>query len=297
MSPPKNFFRGDILPKHIASDTIYKILKNMETETIGLEPIRKILGWAIASAYCKNEKTVSCLLIATPEAGKTTQLSRFAAAECVLWQTDVNMPCLLEALEKQIGSQKKRVLIIPDFLKLIMKKQSTSQNMISLLNALTEEGLTKIPMGQRLYDFEGLQMGFISAIPIESIRNRRRNWQRIGFLSRCLPVSFSYSPETIEKIWEFTTEERYNDIKPLHEVIDNLHETEVKTEQYLNKQLIPLSRQFAEAQGCYGFRLQKQLQILAKGRALLCGRSYVIQEDIDEIFKVSRFMNLDCNQV
>jgi hypothetical protein len=46
-----------------------------------------------------------------------------------------------------------------------------------------------------------------------------------------------------------------------------------------------------------GFRLHKQLRALVQAHALYCGRSRVKKEDFEEIRPLSKFMNLDFNQV
>jgi len=56
-----------------------------------------------------------------------------------------------------------------------------------------------------------------------------------------------------------------------------------------------LSMKVGEESGGYGFRMQRNLQALAKANAVLNGRTEVVQEDIDKLMHLGNWMNFRFN--
>ncbi len=63
----------------------------------------------------------------------------------------------------------------------------------------------------------------------------------------------------------------------------------------LFSQLEIISMNTGKSIGCYGVRLQRSLQDLARANAMINGRDAVTQEDIDEIIHLSNLVNYDFN--
>jgi len=258
---------------------------------VGVEPILKILRYAIASGKVQNEIPVSILLIARPEAGKTSMLQKFQNMPGIRYLTDVTAAGLYD-IAREIEREEVHHLLVPDLLKLIHKKSSTVQNLITALNCLLVDGRLEIHTYERRSSYNNLRCGLLTAITPEEVNDRRHKWNRIGFLSRLLPVSYSYSKILVAKIFKFISEGRH--LQCEMEVL-NLPQApvDVKLNPSLAKQLILDAAVLAKAWKLYGFRLQTQLQALAKGKALLEGRNEVVEEDIDEIKKLLIYANFD----
>jgi hypothetical protein len=258
---------------------------------IGVKPIVSIISYALATGKVKNENPVSILLIAPVEAGKTEILKKFSEVRGAIYITDLTLWGLYD-LAVEIKSEKIHHIIVPDLLKLIYKKYSTALNLITGLNNLLTDGELNIKVYGRQERYTNLRCGLITAIPPTELRDKRHKWSSIGFLSRLLPVSYSYSSLLVEHIFDFIINDYHLNI-PKEELDLPEEPVEVHIDPWLANKLVVNSRVLAEAQKLYGFRLQGQLQGLAKGRALLQGRDKVMEEDIQEIKELTAFINFD----
>jgi len=218
-------------------------------------------------------------------------LQRFQNIPGVRYLTDVTASGIYD-IAREIERGEVHHLLVPDLLKIIYKKRSTVQNVITALNCLLVDGRLEIHTYERRSSYNNLRCGLLTAITSDELKDRRHKWSSLGFLSRLLPVSYSYSKLVIARILRHITEGRH---------LQNEEETlnlppspvEVKLEPSLAKELVLDAVVLAKAQRLYGFRLQSQLQALAKGRALLGGRTEVIKEDIDEIRGLLAYANFE----
>ena len=73
--------------------------------------------------------------------------------------------------------------------------------------------------------------------------------------------------------------------------------TEVTDNGELFKDFEMISRDLGKQSGAYGFRMQKNLQRLAKANALANDRTYVIENDIKKVIHLSNWINYDFNNI
>lgn len=250
---------------------------------IKMDDLQKILRLVILTGNLKNQKPVSLLVVSKSGNGKTELITHFKK-KSIDFITDATYVGLIDMMKEQ---PKLKHIIIPDFIKITQKKRSTSDNFISLLNALTEEGIAKLRLFNQQHDFKGRTMGIITATTKQSFAQHKKIWETFGFVQRMLIVSFDYTEETIDLILEHINKEEYLDYKK--ENINEIAGKEIKSEQQLNSQL----NKFADKK----FRPVKILQNLAKANAYLNNRQNVNQSDIDEIKRLSKFMNLNYNKI
>jgi hypothetical protein len=136
-------------------------------------------------------------------------------------------------------------------------------------------------------------IGCIAPAPLQ---DNRRHWKNIGFMSRVIPFSWSYSDSTIEIINDSIKYQEYHEDKPvildLPQTMcsdntlmpDYYFETDIALEPELSGRLTgiaeilservilnPNTNQYEENKQAkkdndnpYGFRLTKQLHVLAK---------------------------------
>jgi len=244
------------------------------------EEIKKIVILALISGFLKKNKPISLLIVARSGSGKT-EVMKSVTSKRSAFLTDVNYSGFIELLKKD---PKLTHILIPDFLKITMKKKSTSDNLISILNAFTEEGLEKI-QGYFNEDFEGRVGGIIIATTSASYNQHKSEWCAIGFVSRMIICSYKYHKDTKELILDhIINEEEFKKPKKI-----SATETFVKSCRAMNIQLKSLARN--------DFRKMKQFITLTKSNALYNKRKEVIQEDIDEIIRLSQYLNLDYNEL
>lgn len=251
---------------------------------IKLNGLKKLVNVILHSGYIIGEKPLSVIFVGNVGIGKSELLKDFQLCENIVFLTDLTYMGVIGILKE---NKELRHMIIPDFLKLTMKKGSTVDNIISVLNSLIEEGLFKISLFGVSEDFKGKQVGLITATTISSYRQHYKKWNSMGFLSRMLEVSYDYKDTTMEEIFEYIHKGNYSNEK--------LEKIELPVRNYNIKLKPALSRKLRETKST--FRSIKILRILVKANALLNNRTEVIMKDIQEIKKLSKFFNLKLTKI
>jgi hypothetical protein len=251
----------------------------MKKRVIAIEELRELVRTIIYTSYVDGEKPVSCIFVADKGSGKSEILNKFKMFDNLAYFTDITYVGLIDLLERNENIQH---IVIPDFLKIVMKKKSTSENIISCLNALMEEGLGKISFFNKTYDFKDRRCGLLTATTSDSFLKNQKQWDSIGFISRMLVVSYSYSNGTKADIFDYIFNRKY-----LKEKL-----TKEKMPKKKSKIILPLDLAKQLKDKDTDFRKQKQLQVLSMARALVHGRKEVIQKDINEVNSMKKFINL-----
>lgn len=247
-----------------------------------MEDLKKILKLVLLSGNLKDTKPLSLLVVSKSGNGKTELITSFKK-NTTGFVTDLSYMGLLKYLE---DDKKLKHIIIPDFIKITEKKRSTTANLISMLNAVTEEGIGKIKVFNTEKDFSNRTIGLITATTKASFGQNKTQWENFGFVQRMIIVSYDYKDETIDTIFKSINSKEYlNDKKEKIEYADKI----INSEEELFKQL----NRFANKK----FRSLKQLQTLCESHALLNKRNKVIQEDINEIIRLTKYMNLNYTKI
>ena len=211
--------------------------------------------------------------------------------------TNFDTPCFIEfANEYALGN--KRTLIIPDFLRVTKRKQSTQGNSLTILNSMTEEGwIGTLPLGQKIV--KPIVANLITAVTKEELSDRRHKWSQMGFMSRLIPLSFSYNAETKIMIKNYIMDRVYHtdksfDFELPKEKVDIVLPKELARE--IDKISVGILINLKE-QNLTGFRLLRQLQVLAMANALSSGRNMVTENDIETIKQITKFINFTFEEV
>ena len=251
---------------------------------INTEDLKKITKLVLLSGYIKNVKPLSLMLISVAGNGKTEIISSFKSKR-IIFMTDLTYMGLLKELK---NNPRLKHIIIPDFIKITQKKRSTTDNLVSILNALVEEGIGKISMYNFECDYKNRNAGVIIATTKASFGQHKRMWGNMGFMSRMLLCSYEYKDETIERIFEYINNEDY--LKDnTQEKIKECKDIYIKSQPNLNKRFNELAKK--------SFRGLKQLQTLAKCHALSRGSQTVTDEDIKEIIRLAEYLNLNFKKI
>ena len=264
---------------------------------IALSPIEDIVTLTLYSAYLANERPLSLLIISRIEAGKTELLSQFQRNQGVHYLTDCTAFGIAKTLLRDIIEQRIRHLIIPDLLIPFSHSKNTTNNLVALFNALIEEGVIDIktfyhrgPAWER-----PVRCGLITAVSREKFEEEKHYWRSLGFLSRCLPVTYEYSVETQTDIRaEISTGVR----KQNYILLDFPNEDKiVRLPRDIGERVADDAPRLVDAERYYGFRMQRHLQRLMMSRALLHQRDEVNWEDYRKIKGYTKFINLDFNRL
>lgn len=263
----------------------------MQTRLIAVDDLIKLVNLALLTGRIKDGKRVSMLLIGDTETGKTQILEIFMNLKTVIWANDLSAHVIVDEVAPEVEHGKTHVLI-PDLLKVLSHQKVVTRNTVTMLNSIMEEGLKNVMFyGTRREFDEPVKCGVIAAITRASYNARQNYWKNIGFVGRCIPVSFSYSEETKLMIHEHI---RKGFPTKMIQVITG-KPTKVDIPSEIAKRVQDLA--IAKTPFSTGFRFHKQLRSLIQAEALYSGRTKTTKEDFEEVRRLSRFVNLDFNQI
>jgi len=270
-----------------------------------VDSIIKLVKLGIASSYLKDEKRkLNLILLGNPEVGKSTILLNFNFNKLkgVFVFTDLTKSTL-EKFLKEMNNPKEtvRYIIVPDFTILKSHQKEVEKGIIGILNSGVEDGLREITLHYgsvpETKPFEKpIFFGVATSMTRKFLEDRRRTgyWYSVGFLSRFIPISFSYSKEQIKAIRRYIAESK--DLLEKPEEL-RLKEKVVKCSGKYVLMLEPYVDKLASASYTYGFRYTKQFRLMLKANALLRGSTRVGLKDVKDVEKLLKWVNLDYNQV
>ena len=253
----------------------------------------------IYTAYIRNvQKPNSLLIIAKPESGKTEVMKKFEVNKNIAYLSDVTAFGIERDYLPRIETGEIRHIIIPDLLKPLSRKESTVKTFITMMNGLVEEGIASVSTyaTRRLSD-KHVKCGIITAITGEELSDQRHNWGRIGFLSRIVPFSYSYSIETVKKVFDSILGLEYMKECDIRLKYIPKQDKTIKLPRKYAQAILPSTTAIAQAQETYGFRLQKQFQALLQASALDKSRNSVNSRDVERVLHLMNWVNFEENPI
>jgi len=263
----------------------------VSTRLIEVDDLIKLVNLALLTGRLKNAKPISMLLIGDTETGKTQILEVFMDLKSVIWANDLSAHVIVDEVAPQVEKGKTHILI-PDLLKILGHQKVVTRNTITMLNSIMEEGLKNVMFyGTRKEFKHPVRCGVIAAITRPAYHAREKYWKGIGFVGRCIIVSYSYSEATKLRIHEHI---RKGFPARTIEIMTG-KKTQVEIPAKIARRIEALA--IAETRFSTGFRVHKQLRALVQAHVLYSGRTRVTMQDFEEIKRLSKFMNLDFHQV
>jgi len=257
-------------------------------KVIRLDEIEYIIKLCILSRFIKGERGVSAMILAPPEHGKSEILKKFAKISSVRITSDFNTFVFEEiATESMLG--KIKTIMIPDFLRVVKKKYSTQATSLTILNAITEEGwVGKLPTG-RVVD-KPVHLNVITALTMDELKDKRHRWAKMGFLSRFLPISYTYKNETVNLIRGYIKSRMYH-TEDFHTFKIPESDIEIAHGSNIADMVEKITLDISEKENIMGFRLERQLQVLCMANAIASGRTITTEEDVEIIKRLSKYIN------
>ncbi len=254
---------------------------------IRLSPVLDILKAAIWTGKLGDERPVSVMLIAEQESCKTECLKYFTGTSTLRYVSDLSSRGLI-SYRKEIESGHMRHLILLDLVRILSHNRSTSERTVQTLASLMEEGESETSdAGGRESWANFPRIGCLMAITPSYFKSKRGRWRQTGFLTRFVPVSFSYSAESV---------------KAVHEAISNGHKIPAPTPERLpelpvgvkcsrehSKMLGKVAEELGVKMKTYGFRYHRVLRTLAKAQACIEGCGTVEDSHILKVIRWSEF--------
>lgn len=264
----------------------------------GIDPVLEILRLALYSGYIQGETPLSVLLVAPVEGGKSASVGQFHGNHGVIVLSNFSPVGLLKDKEyvRTIRDGTLRHILIPDMLTPLAKSKEGQEAVTTFLNVITEEGMSAYCNMYLHIKFSTPQrIGLITGIAQHGLLVRRRYWEQNGFMSRMLPVSWTYDSVTADQIFEqiFSRTAQITEklTLPNHNITMDLP---IDLARQVHTRL---TLDLAKANKTYGFREQKHFQRLVMAQALRNGRDYCIPDDLDYVTTLAHVINLNMTKL
>lgn len=252
---------------------------------MGFELLREIVGSTILTGRLKNHNPLSLLLIAPPERGKTSIVLE-RNAESVAAFSD----CTGKGIQDMcLHHPEISHFVLTDMITVTSHRSSVVRYTISVLNAMTEEGLQGIAFPGQVTTFQNGRRAIIGCLTPTAVNDQRTWWSRSGFASRMLPFSFEHSEDMTLKI--------KNHIENNHHAVNKIEKSKTEIKIKIPKEPVIITvpeerireiRNMADSKAKEldekGYRRLKQFITLACGHALFrTGKTGKVEKE-DTIF-------------
>jgi hypothetical protein len=161
-----------------------------------MELVKELVETVILTGRIKNVRSVSLMLIAKPECGKTSVVMErpCSALEILTDITGRGIQLLCDQCPDATH------FVINDMIAPSAKKQSVKTFTISMLSALTEEGIVAVAYPDGMRKFENGKRAVICSIPSTVAGDGRAWWNKSGFASRVVPFAFSHNVPMVIRV-------------------------------------------------------------------------------------------------
>lgn len=258
---------------------------------IGVELVQELVETTILTGRLKQHGPVSLVLIAAPENGKTSIVLE-RPCEAVFPLSDVTGRGLQMLLKLD---RKATHLILNDMVAVMSHKHNVNRYLLSMLNAMTEEGIRAVAFPGQIEVFEAGKRGIIGCLPGDLARDGRAWWHRTGFSSRVIPFFYSYPERLILSIKAELDRDAFTVWKPGQPLRVPGVALSVPIEPKWTRQIRLLSDARAAKMGQLGIRLLKNYRALARGHAVRRGwkKPMVGEADLDFLVAMDRYVSWD----
>jgi hypothetical protein len=261
---------------------------------IHIEPLKKTIEAALITPYIKNEKPLSLLIVAKAESGKTSAMKIYRETKGAVWLTDCTAYGITRDILPKIISKEIKTLIIPDLITPLSKSNKTRASFVAFLNNLIEEGVAKITTYAMTWDKE-VKANVITAVTDEALRDGRHEWAKMGFLSRFIIFSYSYSMSTVMDILSYYSEHglKMDSVK----LRLPTKEADIELPKEIADRLNPIAMKVGEQFKLYGIRAKINFRSLLKALAVRNGSKTVTEAEFKEFLELTDYMNFDYNPI
>jgi hypothetical protein len=266
---------------------------------IEIQPVIDIIELTLQSAFIKNEKNaVSLMLVAGPEAAKTSSIFNFFDLNFVSYYDEITQKKLIDEFLPLVKNKQIRTLLIPDLINCIEKQRSTRDQFLAIIKSgIDDTGLVRISTQFKQLQYmelaEGLKFNIITAITTNNFKAAQKEMTNSGLLSRFIPFSYSYPIDKIKRIFDLIEGTETNSKVEIKKIIKK--DVKIPNSPQYFKEFEMVSAKLGQEYGGFGIRAQINLQRLAKANAILNGRKEVNKEDVQKIISLSKWFNYNYN--
>lgn len=261
---------------------------------VNIEPLKKVIECALISPYIKAEKPISLLIVAKAESGKTSAMKMYRENKGIIYLSDCTAYGITRDVLPKIVSGEIKTIMIPDLITPLAKQTKTRQGFVTFLNNLIEEGVAKMTSYSTMWNKDA-NANVITAVTDEELRDSRHNWAKIGFLSRFISFSYSYSISTVTQILDTYSV----NAPPTEKAKLKLPRKQVNIDlsKEIADKLNPTAREIGEQFRLYGLRAKVNFRSLLKSLAVRNGNKSVTESEFEEFLELADYMNFRYNPI
>jgi hypothetical protein len=266
------------------------IKKSKTAGFIRLDPILEIIRICIWTGVLKDEHPISIMLVASQESAKTECLKHFAGTSTLAYFSDVTGKGLA-GFKHEIESKKLRHFVLLDLIRVLCHQKGVGERTLQQLATLMEEGesSTADPSGRTTWGTGASfpRVGTMMGITPEFLASKIVHWRATGFLTRFIPVRFSFLTSTEIEIHDSI--QHGNKLPPPDPIIFRDENYVVTLSEERAADIRKACIRAAEKVDVSGFRWHRQMRALAKARAAANRRNFVSKEDVKQVAKWAEF--------
>lgn len=262
-------------------------LKSSKPSLLRLEPILEIIRASIWTGRLSDEKPVSIMLVAEQESAKTECLKYFRGTPSIRFVSDLTSRGLVP-YKKDIESGNLRHIVLLDVIRIISHGRNIADRTLQTLASLMEEGESETSdAGGRDSWKDFPRIGVLMALTPKFFHSKRGKWRETGFLTRFVPVSFSYSEKAVHAI-HLAIAAGHQLPLPKPEAIPALNYA-ISCSPKFSAMMARRAEELGVRMKTYGFRYQRILRALAKAQARMEGRGAVNSSDVGKVLSWAEF--------
>ena len=117
---------------------------------IGVEVLQELVNTILWTGHIKGESSLSALIAAPVEAGKTAIVAPSMIQNGILYTNSATAHIIIKEHGRELMEGKIKHIVIPDILVPMAKSTNTRNDLVMFLSALIEEGILKIKVNTLL---------------------------------------------------------------------------------------------------------------------------------------------------
>lgn len=260
---------------------------------IGTKLVEEFVQSIAMTHRLKYYPRASALLIAAPESGKTT-IASAARSKHVSPIAVMSGRSILKEIKDNPDIE---FLAFNDLTCIRAMSSGAVALVINILNQVTQDERGKVAFaGKDDVLMIERPVGIIACIPHETLMDHRAKWMELGFVSRMIPFAYSYNAEIVATIKRVIGDGSHAKHKrPRKTMPKNASEREavtVRMSANISRSVRALSDARALELKQIGIRLLTSYHSVIRGHALLCGRRFVTESDLEFLRAVDHHVTL-----
>jgi hypothetical protein len=260
-------------------------------DMIGTKLVTEFLQVVLMTGRVKGESPVSVFIIAQPEHGKTSVCLE-SPFSCAVDVTDSTGRGLLEIIKYKPEITH---IIFNDLTIISAHGRTVRSYLISIINAMTEEGIRSIAFPGMV---EGVpqngKRGIIACCTPSLVKDTRTWFNKIGMTTRILPFYYTYSEALVIKVMTSIRNNTQEKLPGKLNIPSGLIPVEINSNTFA-KEIEEIARaKSKELDDQTGFRRHKQFRKLAQAHALMSGEwknASVGAEQIDFLKRIYPYIS------